>query len=104
MTTDELLEKLPKLIGNNGTRGAYFIDKNEDQIGWLTLHNEGGSAPWKAFYDDTFGGVVCMNPLDENPPYNNAVAWGETPNEALQGLYDWCKENGFIKEKTNESK
>ena len=98
MTTDELLEKLPRCIGNHGGKGLYIIADDGDQIGWLTLHNEGGSAPWKAFYDDNFGGVVCMNPWDEEPPYNNAVAWGDTPNEALQRLCDWCKENGFIKD------
>ena len=97
MTTDELLMKLPKMIGNHPGDGCYFLSEKEDQIGWLTLHNEGGSAPWKAFYDDNLGGIVCLNPYAENPPYNNAVCWGETPNEALQGLYDWCVKNGFVK-------
>jgi len=40
-----------------------------------------------------------MNPdkPDENGFYNNAFAYGKTANEALQGLYDWCVKNGFIK-------
>lgn len=97
MTTDELLMKLPRLIGNNKVGECYIISESEDQIGWLTLQNEGGSAPWKAFYDDTTDGVVCLNPYADDPPYNNAVCWGDTPNEALQGLYDWCVKNGFVK-------
>lgn len=98
MTTNELLFKLPRMIGNCG-KGCYLkrYDHPEDQIGFLTLVNEGGNPPWRASYDDD-GQFVCMNPLNKEPPYNNAVAWGNTPNEALQGLYDWCINNGFITE------
>ena len=98
MTTDELLEKLPRLIGNHGGEGLYIIADDGDQIGWLTLQNEGGNPPWKAFYEDRLEGAVCMNPWDEEPPYNNAIVYGNTAHEALQGLYNWCKENGFIKD------
>lgn len=98
MTTDELLEKLPRLIGNHRGEGLYIIADDGDQIGWLTLINEGGNPPWKAFYEDSLEGAVCMNPWDEEPPYNNAIAYGNTAHEALQELYDWCKENGFIKD------
>lgn len=42
------------------------------------------------------GRFVCLNPDAEKPPYNNAFCYAKTPNEALQGLYDWCVENGFI--------
>ena len=90
MTTDELLEKLPRLIGNHGGEGLYIIADDGDQIGWLTLQNEGGNPPWKAFYEDRLEGAVCMNPRDEKPPYNNAIAYGNTAHEALQRLYDWC--------------
>lgn len=95
-STDELLNELPKMIGNNYHNGCYILSKEDDQIGWLTLHYEGGNFPWKVFYQDTFGVSVCMNPKDEKPPYNNAIAYGDTPNEALQKLYDWCIENKFI--------
>lgn len=65
-------------------------------IGHLTLER---GKDWEASY--SLGGkYVCMNPYDENPPYNNAVRYGSTPNEALQRLYDWCIENGFIKADT----
>jgi hypothetical protein len=40
-----------------------------------------------------------MNPLSKEPPYDKALAYGKTPNEALQKLYDWCVGHGFIKEK-----
>ena len=93
---DELLNELPKMIGNNYHNGCYILSEKDDQIGWLTLHYEGGNFPWKAFYQDTFGVSVCMNPKNEKPPYNNAIAYGDTPNEALQKLYDWCIENKFI--------
>ena len=33
----------------------------------------------------------------EKALYNNAVAYGKTPNQALQGLYNWCIKNKFIK-------
>ena len=45
MTTDELLEKLPRCIGNHGGNGCFFIFEEDDQIGWLTLINEGGNPP-----------------------------------------------------------
>ena len=97
MTTDELLEKLPRCIGNNGANGCFFIFEEDDQIGWLTLINEGGNPPWKAMYSDNLEGAVCMNPK-EGPPYNNAIVYGDTAHEALQEMYNWCKENGFIKD------
>lgn len=104
MTTDELLEKLPKMIGNNriyeyGRIIGYTIESSYDRIGFLRLSNDGEH--WVAFYGDE-GEYVCLNPKDENPPYNNAMYIGDTPNEALQGLFDWCVENNFISLKLNE--
>jgi hypothetical protein len=105
MTTDELLEKLPKMIGNNRIydngqfTGWYSISSPYDSIEWLQLCNDGEH--WIASYGNE-GEYVCLNPRDENPPYNNAFYIGDTPNEALQGLYDWCVENGFIPIKLNE--
>ena len=96
MTTDELLMKLPSLIGRNKFKGFYIPDsKRGGDIGWLYLHND--SKDWCASYG-TEGNFVCLNPDAEKPPYNNAVRYGKTPNEALQRLYDWCVENGFINE------
>lgn len=100
MTTNELLEKLPSHIGRNPLYDlndnivAYVSDDlSGGDIGWLYLHNEGNG--WRDSYGEA-GNFVCLNPTSENPPYNNAVAFGATPNEALQKLYDWCVENGFI--------
>lgn len=100
MTTDELLQKLPSHIGRNiifdskGKIIAYTPDnKDGGDIGWLYLHNDGED--WVASYG-TAGEYVCLNPDASEPPYNNAVAYGNTPNEALQELYDWCVKNGFI--------
>lgn len=100
MTTDELLSALPSHIGRNPLRDskgkiiAYMSDdKDGGDIGWLYLHNDGKD--WCASYG-TQGYFVCLNPDDDEPPYNNAVAYGGTANEALQKLYDWCVENGFI--------
>lgn len=96
MTTDELLKKLPSHIGNHSIGDCYYIIANEnDQIEWLYLHNDGKD--WLASYGIE-GEFVCMNPDAKEPPYNNAFAYGKTPNDALQGLYDWCIKNGFIKE------
>ena len=102
MTTDELLTRLPSHIGRNLIRNdkgeviAYASDnKDGGDIGWLYLHNDGKD--WLASYGEE-GRFVCMNPNDEEPPYDNAFAYGSTPNEALQGLYDWCVEHGFIKQ------
>lgn len=75
MLTDELLEKLPSHIGNR-----------LNDIEWLYLHNDGKH--WLASYGIE-GEFLCMNPNAEKPPYDNAFAYGNTPNEALQGLYDW---------------
>ena len=94
MTTDELLTKLPSHIGNHSKKDFYVISNKNDQIGWLYLHNDGKD--WLASYGIE-GEFVCMNPDAKEPPYNNAFAYGKTPNEALQGLYDWCIKNGFIK-------
>lgn len=101
MTTDELLMKLPSCIGRNKriikTTGStfYFPDnKAGASFGFLYLHNDGKD--WCASYG-TDGKFVCLNPDAETPPYNNAVCYGKTPQEALQKLYDWCVENNFIK-------
>ena len=101
MTTSELLITLPSHIGRNpmydqvGNIIGYTTDnKDGGDIGWLYLHNDGRD--WRASYGEP-GKYVCMNPDDEDPPYNNAVVYGSTPHEALQKLYDWCVENGFIK-------
>lgn len=77
MTTDELLEKLPSHIDTE----------------WLNLHNDGKN--WLASYGimDEF---LCMNPNAVEPPYDNAFAYGKTPNEALQGLYDWCVKHNIL--------
>lgn len=85
MTTDELLEKLPSHLSNCA-----------NDVRWLYLHNDGKS--WLASYGIE-GDFLCMNPNDENPPYDNAFAYGNTPNEALQGLYDW-----YIKHKSKKVK
>lgn len=102
MTTDEFLMKLPSHIGrnklvydNDEVLGYLSDDKRGAYIGWLYLHNDGKD--WCASYG-TEGNFVCLNPDAEKPPYNNAVRYGKTPNEALQRLYDWCVENGFIKD------
>jgi len=75
MLTDELLENLPSHIGNC-----------LNDIKWLYLHNDGRH--WLASYGIE-GEFLCVNPNAEKPPYDNAFAYGNTPNEALQGLYDW---------------
>lgn len=75
MTTDELLDKLPSHLSNC-----------EDDVKWLYLHNDGKH--WLASYGID-GDFLCMNPNAEKPPYDNAFAYGDTPNEAVQGLYDW---------------
>lgn len=103
MTTDELLQKLPSHIGNHpifdkdGNIDAYVMIEPDDDIQWLYLHNDGKD--WLASYGIE-GEFLCMNPNnpDEKGFYNNAFAYGSTPNEALRGLYDWCKKNGFTKE------
>jgi len=96
MTTDELLNKLPSHIGNHRECNMYVMNRPGDQIEYLYLHNDGDD--WLASYGLT-GEFLCMNPdkPDENGFYNNAFAYGKTANEALQGLYDWCVKNGFIK-------
>ena len=93
-TTEELLAKLPSHIGRTKFHGFYISDnKRGGDIEWLYLHNDGKD--WCASYG-LEGNFVCLNPDAEMPPYNNAVCYGSTPNEALQGLYDWCVKNGFI--------
>ena len=94
MSTDELLQKLPNIIGNHRFNGCYILEYPTDQIGNLCLIKD--KKCWIASYMDGEH-YVCLNPEDEKPPYNNAVAYGDTPNEALQTLYDWCVKNGFIK-------
>ena len=95
MSTDELLEKLPKKIGNHYENGCYLITDEGDDIQYLNLHNDGKD--WCASYGEE-GEFLCMNPNATEPPYDNAFAYGSTPQEALQGLYDWCMNHGFIKE------
>ena len=101
MTTDELFKKLPSRIGRNilrdddGSIIAYMSDnKPGGDIGNLNLHNDGKD--WLASYG-VEGHFVCLNPDAEEPPYNNAFAYGKTPNEALSKLYKWCQDNGFVK-------
>lgn len=109
MTTDELFRKLPSHIGRNkildddGKIIAYVSDDNQESadMGWLYLHNDGRD--WCASYcGETYFGLqyVCLNPDkgDDEPFYNNAFAYGSSPNETLHGLYDWCVKNGFINE------
>lgn len=99
MTTDELLQKLPSHIGRNrvkdenGETIAYMPDGKSGDIGWLYLHNDGKD--WLASYG-TQGEFVCIGRLP-NGLYDNAFAYGTTPNEALQGLYNWCVKHNFVK-------
>lgn len=100
MTTDELLGKLPSHIGRNrikdedGNVIGYMSDnKDGGDIGWLYLHNDGKD--WLASYGIQ-GEFVCMNPDAKEPPYDNAFAYGSTPNEALEKLYEWCVKHDFI--------
>lgn len=93
MTTDELLNKLPSHIGNHEKYGCYVEFEPNDNIGWLYLHNDGKD--WLASYGRE-GEFVCMGQLP-NGLYDNAFAYGTTPNEALQKLYDWCVKHDFIK-------
>lgn len=100
MTTDELLMKLPAFIGRNRvtikeTGSTFYLPDNKGRgsLGFLYLNNDGKD--WCASYG-TDGNFVCLNPDAETPPYNNAVCYGNTPQEALQKLYDWCVENNFI--------
>ena len=95
MTTDELLAKLPAAIGNHKAGDFYIVAEPEDSYEGLYLHNDGDD--WLASYG-ICGEFVCMNPKATEPPYDNAFAYGKTPNEALQGLYDWCVKHNFIKE------
>ena len=85
MTTDELLAKLPSHIGRTKFHGFYIPDnKRGGDIGWLYLHNDGKN--WYAYYGDG-NECVTLNPLDEQP-YNNALFYGNSPQEALQELYN----------------
>jgi hypothetical protein len=92
MTTDELLNILPSHICNHMEHGCYVEFEPEDNIGWLYLHNDGKD--WLASYGRE-GEFVCMGNL-KNGMYDNAFAYGKTPNEALQKLYEWCVEHKFI--------
>lgn len=95
MTTDELLSKLPSHIGNHKLgEHAYVIMGENDDIKWLYLHNDGKD--WLASYGIE-GEFLCMGKLP-NGLYDNAFAYGKTPQEALQGLFDWCVVHGFINE------
>lgn len=90
MTTDELLNILPGAIGNNPVKNdkgevvAYVLDKPEDSYEFLQLLNDGKD--WLASYGQE-GEFVCIG-QDENGFYKNLFAYGDTPNEALQKLYD----------------
>lgn len=101
MMTDELFKALPSHIGNHpvydadGNIDSYMMTDENDDIQWFYLHNDGKD--WLASYGIE-GEFLCMNPTAEEPPYNNAFAYGKTPQEAMQGLYEWCVKNGFIKE------
>jgi len=95
MTTDELFAKLPSHIGNHEVGNCYVLADPEDDVQWLYLHNDGKH--WCASYGIE-GEFLCLGQM-ENGMYDNAFAYGDTPNEALQGLYDWCLRHGFIKDK-----
>lgn len=90
MTTDELLNILPCAIGNNPIKNekgkivAYVVDKPEDSYEYLQLLNDGKD--WLASYGQE-GEFVCLG-QDEEGLYKNLFAYGKTPNEALQKLYD----------------
>lgn len=89
MTTDELLNILPSAIGNNPIRNkrgviAYMINKPGDSYEYLRLLNDGRD--WLASYGEE-GNFVCLG-KDEEGLYKNLFAYGNTPNEALQKLYD----------------
>ena len=92
-----ILQKLPSHVGRNrmlndkGECIAYMCDSGIGDVEWLYLHNDGDhKLPWAASYGIQ-GEYVCLNPND-GPPYNNAVALGDSPLEALRGLYKWCVE------------
>lgn len=95
MTTDKLLNKLPSRIGNHEFSGCYVIFSPEDDIKSLYLHKDGKD--WLASYG-VEGDFLCMGKLP-NGLYDNAFAYGSTPNEALQRLYDWCVKHGFVEQK-----
>ena len=95
MTTDELLLSLPPCIGNHIENGCFVLARPDDDIKWLSLNIDGKD--WCASYGIE-GDFLCMGML-ENGLYDNAFAFGKTPNEALQGLYEWCVKHNFIKEK-----
>lgn len=97
--TDDLLLELPRCVGNHKLpSGAFVVADPHDQLGFLTLQNEGGAPPWCACYMDgsSKGPYVCLNPTAPEPPYHNLVAWGYTPNEALQNLRDLLKKHELI--------
>ena len=103
MTTDELFKTLPSHIGNhpvydeNGEIESYLMIDEYDDIEWFYLHNDGKD--WLASYGIE-GEFLCMNPTADEPPFDNAFAYGKTPQEAMQKLYNWCVEHGFIKKKS----
>ena len=74
MTIDTLLKRLSKTI------------KIRSTIGYLTLEYVGNG--WCASYSDTNNDTISLNPDD---PGKYAAYFSESPNEALKGLYDWCK-------------
>lgn len=104
MTTDELLSKLPHMIGRHGSDGFYIQKFGEENvIGWLTITHESnkdfkGSGDWKCSYDCVEGGSVCMNTY--GPPWDNAICYGDTAREAIEKMYNWCVEHNFIENKT----
>lgn len=99
MTTDELLNILPAAIGNNPMRDennnlvAYILYNPEDSFEHLQLLNDGKD--WLASYGQK-GEFVCLG-TDEKGLYKNLFAYGKTPNEALQKLYDLLISYGCIK-------
>lgn len=91
-TTDELLEILPSSVGNHKIEYedgyyCYIISEKGDDIQHLNLHN--GGKDWCASYG-VEGEFLCMNPNSEEPPYDNAFYYGNTPKESLIGLCEWC--------------
>lgn len=99
MTTDELLNILPAAIGNNPIKDkdnnivAYILDKHGDSYEFLQLLNDGKD--WLASYGQE-GEFVCLG-KDEKGFYKNLFAYGKTPNEALQNLYNKLIDYGCIK-------
>ena len=83
--TDDLLRRLP--------HGSYALSEPSDQLGFLTLLYEGGGSPWCACYHNSDSDEHVRA---AKPPHSALAAWGDTPNEALQGLYDLLKKHKLL--------